>query len=218
MSEQKKMSPLLPPSSPSARIAGVILAGGRSTRMGGGDKCLLSVDGAPILKTVITRISPQVQALVLSANGDPARFAGFGLPVIADSISGFVGPLAGVLAGMDWAATQGFSHVVTVAADSPYFPPRLVTGLQFGCEASHLPQAMVQTPRAGGGFFRQPTFALYDVALRENLREALHSGVRKVIQWVEPLGCAPVVFEGFGEDPFFNINTPEDLITAQSKA
>jgi len=209
-----KPKPVLP-SNPAARTAGVILAGGRSTRMGGGDKCLLPLNGAPILATVIRRIAPQVQALALNANGDPARFADFGLPVVADEFSGFAGPLAGVHAGMEWAAGQGFTHIVTVAADSPYFPPRLVTGLQFACEASHQRQAMVHAPREGGGYFRQPTFALYDVALRGQLHEALEGGVRKVIQWVEPMGCAHVVFEGFGEDPFFNINTPDDLAVAQ---
>jgi molybdopterin-guanine dinucleotide biosynthesis protein A len=107
--------------------------------------------------------------------------------------------------------------MVSVAADSPFFPHRLVTGLRFACEASGAPQAMVHSPREGGGYFRQPTFALYDVTFRENLRTALQAGVRKVIQWVEPLGCAPIVFHGFGDDPFFNINTPEDLALAEGK-
>ncbi|NOR64061.1 MAG: molybdenum cofactor guanylyltransferase MobA [Rhodobacteraceae bacterium] len=205
----------LRPSSPQARIAGVVLAGGQSSRMGGGDKCLLPLGGQPILSHVIDRISPQVEAAVLNANGDPARFSAFGLPVVADSISGFAGPLAGVLAGLDWAAENGFSHIVSTAADSPFFPPRLVTGLRFACEASGLPMAMAHSPRETGGYFRQPTFALYDVSLRENLRTALQGGVRKVIQWVEPLGCAPIVFHGFSEDPFFNINTPEDLVHAE---
>jgi len=205
----------LRPSSPKARIAGVVLAGGQSSRMGGGDKCLLPLGAQPILGHVIDRISPQVESVVLNANGEPERFSAFGLPVVADSISGFAGPLAGVLAGLDWAAQNGFTHVVSAAADSPFFPPRLVTGLCFACEASGEPMAMVHSPRETSGFFRQPTFALYDVALRENLRTALQGGVRKVIQWVEPLGCAPIVFHGFSDDPFFNINTPEDLVRAE---
>ena len=209
--------PRLKPSSPKARIAGVVLAGGQSSRMGGGDKCLLPLGGQPMLGHVLSRISPQVEALVLNANGDPARFASFGLPVVRDSIEGFAGPLAGVLAGMDWAADNGFSHIVSVAADSPFFPPRLVNGLRFACEAAGQPMAMAHSPREGGGYFRQPTFALYDVSQREDLRTALQTGVRKVIQWVEPLGCAPIVFHGFGDDPFFNINTPEDLALAEGK-
>ncbi len=207
----------LRPSSPSARIAGVVLAGGQSTRMGGGDKCLLPLSGQPILQHVLGRISPQVEQVVLNANGDPARFARFGLPVVGDSIAGFAGPLAGVLAGMDWAADNGFSHIVSVAADSPFFPPRLVTGLQFACEATGERLSMVHSPRPDGGYFRQPTFALYDVALRDDLRTALQGGLRKVIQWVEPLGCARIVFHSFGDDPFFNINTPEDLALAEGK-
>lgn len=209
-----KPTRFLPPS-PRARIAGVVLAGGKSSRMGGGDKCLLPLSGQPILHHVIGRLRPQVGAMVLNANGDPARFRAFGLPVAADSIAGHAGPLAGVLAGMDWAAARGFSHIVCVAADSPFFPLRLVTGLRFACEAAGQPLAMAHSPRPEGGYFRQPTFALYDVTLRENLRAALQGGLRKVIQWVEPLGCAPVVFHGFGEDPFFNINTPDDLARAE---
>lgn len=215
MTSLEKMPTLLRPSSPHARIAAVVLAGGQSSRMGGGDKCLLPLGGQPIMQHVIDRISPQVEAVVLNVNGDSARFSAFGLPVVSDSIAGFAGPLAGVLAGLDWAAKNDFSHIVSVAADSPLFPPRLVTGLRFGCEASHQPLAMAHSPREGGGYFRQPTFALYNVSLRENLRTALHGGLRKIIQWVEPLGCAPIVFHGFGDDPFFNINTPEDLVHAE---
>ena len=217
MTQPKLIPPVaVRPTSPEARIAGVILAGGQSSRMGGGDKCLLPLGGSSILSQVLARFQPQVEALVLSANGDPARFSQFDLPTVSDSISGYAGPLAGVLAGMDWAAARGFSHLVSVAADSPYFPPRLVTGLQYGCEVSGDRMAMVNSPRDDGGFFRQPTFALYDISLRDDLRDALQAGLRKVIQWTEPHGCARVVFEGFGDDPFFNINTPTDM--AQAKA
>ncbi len=201
----------LKPTSPDARIAGVILAGGLSTRMGGGDKCLLPLQEQTVLHHVVARLAPQVGAVVLNANGDARRFARYGLPVVQDSVQGFAGPLAGVLAGLDWAAESGFSHVVSAAADSPFFPTTLVKGLQFACEASGQGLAMVQSPRAGGGYFRQPTFALYPVALREDLRAALASGVRKVIQWAEPQGCAPIVFHNLTPDPFFNINTPDDL-------
>lgn len=197
-------------------IAGVILAGGQSTRMGGGDKCLLALRGETLLSRAIERLGPQVDAMVLNANGDATRFASYSLPVVPDSIAGFAGPLAGVLAGMDWAYEQGHATLVSVAADTPAFPRRLVTGLQLACVSTGDRMSMANSPRPDGGYFRQPTFALYDVADRENLREALHAGLRKVIQWTEPLGCARIVFEGFGDDPFFNINTPEDLATAQA--
>ncbi len=215
MTSPEKLPELLPPSSANARIAAVILAGGQSSRMGGGDKCLLPLGGTRILDHVIERISPHVEAVILNANGNPARFEAFGLPVVGDSIEGFVGPLAGVLAGMDWAAENGYSHIVSVAADSPFFPPQLVTGLRFACEASGMPLAMVHSPRETEGYFRQPTFALYNVSMRDDLRAALQAGLRKVIQWVEPLGCAPIVFHGCEDDPFFNINTPEDLVFAE---
>ena len=111
-------------------IGGVILAGGLSSRMGGGDKSLLDLDGRPILAHVIARLSPQVDRLALNANGDPDRFAAFGLPVLADGVEGYAGPLAGVLAGMDWAAGQGIGTIATAAADTPFFPADLVTTLR----------------------------------------------------------------------------------------
>lgn len=103
------------------KVVGVILAGGQATRMGGGDKGLLELGGVRLLNRVIGRLGPQVEAMCLNANGDPARFDGFGLPVVADTVEGFAGPLAGVLAGMDWAAGEGASHVVSAAADTPFF-------------------------------------------------------------------------------------------------
>src|SRR5579863_6790387 len=110
------------------KIAGVLLAGGQSQRMGGGDKCLRLLADRPILAHVIERARPQVEALVLNANGDPARFAAFGLPVVADDIAGFAGPLAGVLAGLDWAAANvpGVTHVASFATDAPFLPRDLV--------------------------------------------------------------------------------------------
>ena len=197
--------------------AGVILAGGRSARMGGGDKFLLDLAGKPILQHVINRLAPQVSTLAINANGDALRLAKFDLPVIADSIGGFAGPLAGVLAGMDWAADNGFKQIVTVAADTPFFPKHLVVALRLGLEADQTLLAMATTPDNIRPFNRHPTFGLWDVSLREDLRQALHDGLRKVVQWTNPQGCANVLFDGFEFDPFFNVNTPKDLAIARSE-
>jgi len=199
-------------------IGGVILAGGLSSRMGGGDKSLLDLDGRPILAHVIARLSPQVDRLALNANGDPDRFVGFGLPTIPDGIEGHAGPLAGVLAGMDWAAGQGIDVIVTAAADTPFFPEDLVTTLRCAARDGDTPLAMAVTLRENdAGFDRHPTFGLWDVALREDLRRALRDGLRKVVAWTEPHGCARVVFAADGADPFFNVNTPQDLEAARAR-
>ena len=129
---------------------GVILAGGLATRMGGGDKGLLALGDRPLLAHVIDRLAPQVAGLALNANGDPARFAGFGLPVLGDSIAGFPGPLAGVLAGLDWAAGQGTECIVTAAADTPFFPRDLVARLCDAAVGQVHPLVLATTPRAGG--------------------------------------------------------------------
>ena len=191
-------------------IAGVILAGGRASRMGGGDKGLLLLGGRPILARVVERLAPQVEALALNANGDPARFAAWGLPVVGDSVAGHPGPLAGVLAGMDWAAAAGAEAVVTAAADTPFFPVDLVARLRAAG-----PFAMAATPGADGPE-RHPTFALWPVGLRDDLRAALGAGLRKVVAWSDPHGCATVVFPE--AEAFFNVNTPEDLARAEAMA
>lgn len=195
---------------------GVILAGGRATRMGGGDKCLLPLDGRPILARVIQRLAPQVDGLALNANGDPDRFAGFGLPVVPDSVGGWPGPLAGVLAGLDWAADTGADTVITAAADTPFFPADLAARLREAADADGLPLAMATTPRTDGGLDRHPTFGLWPVALRDDLRTALANGLRKVVAWTEPHGCAFAVFRDHAPEPFFNVNTPEDLARAET--
>ena len=196
-------------------IAGVILAGGRAQRMGGSDKGLLDLGDRPILAHVIERLRPQVDALALNANGDPARFAGFGLPVLPDSVPGHAGPLAGVLAGLDWAAGQGASAIVTAAADTPFFPRDLVAVLTAAAAAAGTPLAAAVTPHDLGRD-RHPTFGLWPVALREDLRAALASGLRKVVLWTEPHGCARACFAD--SEAFFTVNTPEDLSRAQALA
>jgi molybdenum cofactor guanylyltransferase len=203
---------------------GVILAGGQATRMGGGDKGLLRLNGAPLLDHVIRRLEPQVAGLALNANGDPIRFTEFKLPVLPDSIPGFAGPLAGVLAGMDWANEKGADSIVTVAVDSPFFPLDLVKKLQERAIGQDQPLVMATTPRAkgevlksGGGkrVNRHPTFGLWPVALRNDLRAALTDGLRKVVLWTDRHQGREVLFPVISVDPFFNVNTPDDLALAE---
>ena len=203
---------------------GVILAGGLATRMGGGDKALLQIGGQTLLQRVIHRLQPQVAGMALNANGDPARFDGFGLAVLPDSIAGFPGPLAGVLAGLDWAAEQGAEAIVTVAADTPFFPVDLVDVLQDTAQGMTHPLVLAATPRgeektksmSRSGLIRHPTFGLWPVALRDDLRGALHDGIKKVVIWTEKHGGREAVFETDNGDPFFNVNTPEDLEAAEA--
>ncbi|HEV2547749.1 MAG TPA: molybdenum cofactor guanylyltransferase MobA [Stellaceae bacterium] len=193
------------------RVVGVILAGGLSRRLGGGDKCLRLLAGRPILAHIIERLRPQVDALALNANGDPARFAGFHLPVVADSITGFAGPLAGILAGLDWAAGRSdITHVATAAADAPFLPLDLVHRLRRAREAEGSDLAGARS--AGRA---HPVFGLWPVALRDELRAAVSGGVRKVDQWTAHYRLAHVDFPDGPPDPFFNVNQLEDLIEAE---
>ncbi|TVP72092.1 MAG: molybdenum cofactor guanylyltransferase MobA [Rhodobacteraceae bacterium] len=194
---------------------GVILAGGQATRMGGGDKGLRVVAGKPLLGHVIDRLTPQVGAIVLNANGDAARFAEYGLPVTPDSLPDWPGPLAGVLAGLDWAAAQGAEAVVSVAADTPFFPCDLVARLQAAATPSGL--ALAAT-REGAKLWRHPTFGLWPVRLRDDLRAALQGGLRKVVLWTDTHGAGIAEFDTVPFDPFFNINTPEDIALAEALA
>ena len=203
---------------------GVILAGGLATRMGGGDKGLLSLGGQSLMARVIDRLSPQVRQMALNANGDGARFDDFGLPVIPDTIEGFAGPLAGVLAGLDWAAEQGSEAIVTVAADTPFFPHDLVARLVAASDGQSHPLVLATTPKSGdevlksggkGRVNRHPTFGLWPVALRDDLRAALTGGLRKVVLWTDQHGGREALFEAEPFDPFFNVNTPDDLARAE---
>jgi molybdopterin-guanine dinucleotide biosynthesis protein A len=166
------------------------------------------------LEHVIARLAPQVGGIALNANGDAARFAHLGLPVIADSIDGFAGPLAGVLAGMDWAASQGADVIVTAAADTPFFPDNLVAVLQEAAAGMAQPLALAATPHPDRNKVRHPTFGLWPVALRDDLRVALQGGVRKVVQWTDGHHGRLAMFPD--EDAFFNVNTPDDLAKAES--
>ena len=190
---------------------GVILAGGQSRRMGGGDKGLLSLDGHSILHHVIARLSPQVQRMAINANGDATRFAPFNLPVLPDPVPGLPGPLAGVLAAMDWAAGLGADAVITVAADTPFFPTDLVTRLQAAGGSAGFSLAATGKDTAPDW---HPVFGLWPVGLRHILRQDLLAGQRKVITWAVQNGARPALFAG--TNPFFNINTPEDLAIARA--
>lgn len=197
-------------------IVGVILAGGRAQRMGGGDKCLQRVAGRTILARVIERLRPQVGALVLNANGDPARFASFSLPVVPDSVPDFAGPLAGVLAGLEWAAAHHpqARYIVTVPADGPFLPRDLVRRL---ADAVLAEDAELAT--AASGVQTYPVVGLWPVALRDALRKALvEEGLHKVDAWTVRYRRAVAAFPTEPVDPFFNANTPEQLAEAERLA
>jgi len=193
---------------------GVILAGGQATRMGGGDKGLLTLGGQTLLARVIDRLEPQVGSVALNANGDAARFADLDIPVLPDSIDGFVGPLAGVLAGLDWAASQGADTIVTAAADTPFFPCDLVPQLLLRADGMAHPLVLAATPDPKRGTARHPTFGLWPVALRDDLRAALAGGLRKVVLWTDQHDGREALFPD--EDAFFNVNTPQDLARAET--
>jgi molybdenum cofactor guanylyltransferase len=200
------------------QVTGVLLAGGQSRRMGGGHKGLLEISGKPMLAHVIERVRPQVGPLVINANSDPAQFARFGLPVVADPVGGFVGPLGGVLAGMRWAQAYApeTSWIATVSTDAPLVPGDLVKRLLAGVQTGNNEIALA----ASGGELH-PVIGLWPVALADDLEAALNSGVRKVLHWTERHGTVPVEFpfaeiRGRKVDPFFNANTPGELDEARA--
>ena len=195
-----------------AKVAGVLLAGGRSRRMGGGDKCLRRLGDRTILERVVARARPQVSALVLNANGDPARFDAYGLPVIGDVVGGFAGPLAGVLTGLDWAAANApdCDWLASFATDAPFFPDDLVARLLMAVEEHGADMAC-----AASGGRHHPVFGLWPVRLREALRTAMVAEkIRKVDAWTGRYDLAVASFSSDPIDPFFNTNRPEDLETA----
>lgn len=194
-------------------LPGVILAGGRATRMGGGDKGLRTLGDRTLIAHVIARLAPQCGRLAINANGDPSRLSAFGLPVLPDPLPDFPGPLAGVLAGLDWAATLGAPAIVTVAADTPFLPADLVARLI--AAAGPAGMALAASPDATGALQRHPTFGLWPVALRHDLRAGLAGGLRKITRWADAHQAGTAVFDTGPLDPFFNVNTPEDLALAE---
>jgi molybdopterin-guanine dinucleotide biosynthesis protein A len=194
-------------------MIGLLLAGGRATRMGGGDKCLRLLAGRPLLDHVLERLRPQLRRLLINANGDPARFAAYGLPVAPDSPPDFAGPLAGVLAGLEWAARDAPDCPLLLSAptDAPFLPRDLARRLWAAREAEGADIAM-----ATSGGRTHPVVGLWPVGLAPALRQALvEEGLRKVDIWTARYRVAVVDFPSEPVDPFFNANRPEDLAEAE---
>lgn len=194
----------------------VILAGGLARRIGGGDKPMREIGGQTILNRVIARLTSQCSGLILNANGDPARFSGFGLPVVADSVADFPGPLAGILAALDWATEQqsGIRWIVSAPGDCPFLPRDLVARLH---EARDRQDAELAVAVSGGR--THPVIGLWNVTLRDELRQALTSeGIRKVDRWTARYRLAAVSWPTAPFDPFFNVNTTDDLAEAERLA
>ena len=192
---------------------GVLLAGGLARRMGGGDKPLREIGGRTILERAIERLRPQCAALILNANGDPGRFASTGLPVVPDDVPGFAGPLAGILAALDWSARNRpeIGWIVSAAADSPFLPRDFVSRLHAARAAVGVPLACAES-----GGQAHPVNGLWPVALRENLRHALVvEDMRKIDRWTARHGVARASWPAEPIDPFFNANTPEDIAAAE---
>jgi molybdenum cofactor guanylyltransferase len=199
-----------------AQIPCVLLAGGLARRMGGGDKPMRAIGGRTILDRVIARLRPQCSDLILNANGDPARFAAFGLPVVPDSVADFPGPLAGILAGLDWVAANrpDAAWMLSAAGDCPFLPRDLVARLT----AARTTEGAELGVAASGGQ-SHPVIGLWKVALREELRHALTvEDIRRIDRFTARYPLATVSWPITPVDPFFNANTAEDLAEAERLA
>ena len=195
---------------------GLVLAGGLARRMGGGDKARITIGGVTILQRVLACLKPQCSGLVINANGDPARFADTKLPVVSDNVPDFAGPLAGILAGLDWTALHmpECEWLASVPGDCPFLPNDLITRLHAARAAAGAPLACARS-----GEWRHPVIGLWPVALREDLRRALVAeGLRKIEIWTARHGVAIASWPAEPVDPFFNVNTPEDAAQAQTIA
>jgi molybdopterin-guanine dinucleotide biosynthesis protein A len=197
-------------------IPGLLLAGGLARRMGGGDKPMRQIAGRTILDRVIARLKPQCDGLLLNANGDPARFASFGLPVIADTVENFPGPLAGILAGLNWLAAHrpDVSWMLSAAADCPFLPRDLVARLYYART-----QQDAQLAVAASDGRSHPVIGLWSVGLRDELRHALVvEDIRKIDRWTARYALATVSWPAEPLDPFFNANTVDDIAEAERLA
>ncbi len=195
---------------------GLVLAGGLARRMGGGDKARISIGGATILHRVLARLVPQCSRVSINANGDPARFADTGLPVVADGVPDYAGPLAGILAGLEWAAATAptIEWLVSVPGDCPFLPKDLIARLHEARIDAKMPLACARS-----GEWRHPVVGLWPVALRDDLRRALvGEGLRKIELWTARHGTAVAEWPTAPVDPFFNVNTPEDAAQAEAVA
>ena len=199
-------------------IPGIILAGGLSRRMGGGDKGLLMLGKKTIIERVIDKISPQVGSLAININGDSSRFPDYKLPIIPDSIKGYLGPLSGILAGMEWAYKNGNRYIATVAADTPFLPDDLIKRLHAMVKSKNLNIGIAASRiLSGDDVFIHPTFGIWEVALKDDLRDALANDTRKIMFWAKKFKLDYYYFDTSDKlsDPFFNINTPDDLEEAK---
>jgi len=197
---------------------GLVLAGGLARRMGGGDKARLTIGGITILDRVLATLSAQCTGIIINANGDPARFADTGLDIVPDNVPGFAGPLAGILAGLDWLAAQnsGIEWVLSVPGDCPFLPDDLVERLH---QARRKMGAGVPLACARSGEWRHPVVGLWPLALREDLRKALvDEDLRKIEVWTARHGVAIADWPDKPVDPFFNVNTPDDAAKAEQAA
>jgi molybdenum cofactor guanylyltransferase len=191
----------------------VVLAGGLARRMGGGDKARLRIGGRTILERVLTRMRPQCAALILNANGDPTRFKDTGIEVVPDSVPDFAGPLAGILAALDWAAAHApeLADVASVPGDCPFLPDDLVARLLSARERERAPLACARS-----GEWRHPVIGLWPVYLRSDLRKALlNEGLHKIESWTARHGVAVADWPASPVDPFFTVNTPGDAAEAE---
>lgn len=200
------------------RVLGVVLAGGLASRLGGVDKASVAFGAGTLLEAVLARFAPQVEALIINANGDVGRFARYGVPVVPDDIRGYPGPLAGILAAMDHGAAEGFSHVASVPVDTPFLPTDLVAGLEKAAAGTRAPIILAASKAEDGYLVRQPVFGLWRVTLRDDLRSALAGGLSKVALWADRHDNESVTFSSEGVDPFFNINCAADLREAERLA
>ncbi len=199
-----------------SEVLGVLLAGGQARRMGGGDKCLTSLGNHTVLAHVLKRARPQVGDVILNANDDPARFDAYGVMVVPDVIPDRAGPLAGILTGMEWAARHRpqCPWIATFAADTPFFPDNLVSRM-----LGRIVRRQADIVFAASGGQDHPVFGLWPVTLRDDLRTALvEQNIRRVSEWADRHQLTRVAYPDRPSDPFFNINTPEDLKLARAKA
>lgn len=195
---------------------GLILAGGLARRMGGGDKGLIKIGSETILDRALSRMKPQCSRMIINANGDPSRFSFTGLPVVPDDIPDFAGPLAGILAGLDWAAanTPDTEYVASTPGDCPFLPRELIQRLDEARKKENKPLACAKS-----GDWRHPVVGLWPVALRADLRHALmEENLHKIEIWTARHGVAVAEWPDQPVDPFFNANTPEDVERAQEIA
>ena len=199
-------------------IPGIILAGGLSRRMGGGDKGLLMLGKTSIIERVIDKVSPQVGSLAININGDSSRFPDYKLPIIPDSIKGYLGPLSGILAGMEWAFKNGNRYIATVAADTPFLPDDFIKRLHAMVKSKNLNIGIAASRiLSTDDVFMHPTFGIWEVGLKDDLRNGLANDTRKIMSWAKKFKCDYCYFDINNEiaDPFFNINTPDDLEKAK---